>query len=183
MNNFVNRFDVSGEWSLPNWARITIGVVAVAGLAVATACTGGTAAIICGAALSGAITGAIIGGAIGAFSTGYNVVSGVTSIAPKANAHGSAFHKIATNMEAGNMAASGKYSEIGVNKSLKLMGMNGGLLRPDVTGISKKTRNKIVEVVSPRQKISYISDKMNKMLKINPRTTGKIISWVRKLFG
>ena len=214
MNNFVNRFDVSGEWSLPNWARITIGVVAVAGLAVATACTGGTAAVICGAALSGAITGAasgtvigaisggvtngkeglldgaasgflsgvIIGGAIGAVSAGYNVVSGVTSIAPKANAHGSVFHKIATNMEAGNMAASGKYFEIGVNKSLKSMGMNGGLLRPDVTGISKKTRNKIVEVVSPRQKISYISDKMNKMLKINPGTTGKIISWVRKLF-
>lgn len=73
MNNFVNRFDVCGGWSMPNWTKVTIGVVAIAGLTVA---------------------------------------SGATSIAPKANAHGSTFHKIATNMETGNMAASGKYSEM-----------------------------------------------------------------------
>lgn len=63
------------------------------------------------------------------------------------------------------------------------MGMKGELLRPDVTGVSKNAANKIVEVVSPKQKISYISDKMDKMLKLNPGTTGKIINWVRKLFS
>lgn len=39
MNNFVNRFDVCGGWSLPNWIKVTIGIVAIAGLTVATACT------------------------------------------------------------------------------------------------------------------------------------------------
>lgn len=63
------------------------------------------------------------------------------------------------------------------------MGMKGGLLRPDVTAVSKSAANKIVEVVSPKQKISYISNKMDKMLKLNPGTTGKIINWVRKLFS
>ena len=61
--------------------------------------------------------------------------------------------------------------------------MKGGLLRPDVTAVSKNAANKIVEVVSPKQKISYISNKMDKMLKLNPGTTGKIINWVRKLFS
>ena len=61
--------------------------------------------------------------------------------------------------------------------------MKGGLLRPDVTAVSKNGANKIVEVVSPKQKISYISNKMDKMLKLNPGTTGKIINWVRKSFS
>lgn len=61
--------------------------------------------------------------------------------------------------------------------------MKGGLLRPDVTAVSKNAANKIVEVVSPKQKISYISNKMDKMLKLNPGTTGKIVNWVRKLFS
>lgn len=63
------------------------------------------------------------------------------------------------------------------------MGMKGELLRADVTAVSKNAANKIVEVVSPKQKILYISDKMDKMLKLNPGTTGKIINWVRKLFS
>ncbi len=63
------------------------------------------------------------------------------------------------------------------------MGMKGELLRADVTAVSKNAANKIVEVVSPKQKISYISNKMYKMLKFNPGTTGKIINWVRKLFS
>ena len=57
LNNPVNRFDVNGNWSMPNWLKVTVGAVAIAGLAVATVCTGGAAAVICGAALSGAIAG------------------------------------------------------------------------------------------------------------------------------
>ena len=53
LNNPVNRFDVNGNWSMPNWLKVTVGAVAIAGLAVATVCTGGAAAVICGAALSG----------------------------------------------------------------------------------------------------------------------------------
>lgn len=62
------------------------------------------------------------------------------------------------------------------------MGLNGGLTRPDVTGIAKKGANKLVEVVSPRQSINTIKKKMSNMLFNNPGTGGKIVTWVRRLF-
>ena len=211
MNNPVNRFDVNGNWSLPNWAKVTIGAVAIAGLAVATVCTGGAAAVICGAALSGAIaggasgavmgaigggisggwqgaldgacsgfmSGTLIGGVTGAASAGLNIATGATTVV--GNAHGSTLHKLATNMEAGKMAASRQYSQIGVNKALKTMGLNG-TSRPDVIGVAKNGMNKIVEVVSPRQSTNYIINKMSNMLSNNPGSVGKIVNWVRRLF-
>ena len=210
-NNPVNRFDDNGNASLPNWAKVTIGAVAIAGLAVATVCTGGAAAVICGAALSGAIaggasgavmgaigggisgglqgaldgacsgfmSGTLIGGVTGAASAGLNIATGATTVV--GNAHGSTWHKLATNMEAGKMATSGQYSQIGVNKALKTMGLNG-TRRPDVIGVSKNGVNKLVEVVSPRQSTNYIINKMSNMLSNNPGSVGKIVTWVRRLF-
>ena len=70
MNNPVNRFDVNGNWSMPNWLKVTVGAVAIAGLAVATVCTGGAAAVVCGAALSGAIAGGASGAVMGAVGGG-----------------------------------------------------------------------------------------------------------------
>ena len=212
MNNPVNRFDVNGNWSMPNWLKVTVGAVAIAGLAAATVCTGGAAAAICGAALSGAIaggasgavmgaigggisggwqgaldgacsgfmSGTLIGGVTGAASAGLNIATGATTVV--GNAHGSILHKLATNMEAGKMVASGQYSQIGINKSLGKMGLNGGLTRPDVIGIGKNGVNKLVEVVSPRQSATYISTKMSNMLYNNPGAIGKIVNWVRRLF-
>ena len=211
LNNPVNRFDVNGNWSMPNWLKVTVGAVAIAGLAVATVCTGGAAAVICGAALSGAIaggasgavmgaigggisggwqgaldgacsgfmSGTLIGGATGAASAGLNIATGATTVV--GNAHGSTLHKLATNMEAGKMTASGQYSQIGVNKALKTMGLNG-TSRPDVIGIAKKGMNKLVEVVSPRQSTNYIINKMSNMLSNNSGSVGKIVNWVRRLF-
>lgn len=211
MNNSVNRFDVDGNCSLPNWAKVTIGAVAIAGLAVATVCTGGATAVICGAALSGAIaggasgivmgaigggisegwqgaldgacsgfmSGTLIGGVTGAVSAGLNIATGATTVV--GNAHGSTLHKLATNMEAGKMVASGQYSKIGVNKALKTMGLNGKK-RPDVIGVAKSGRNKFVEVVSPRQKTSIVVNKMSVMRSNNPGSIGKIVTWVRRLF-
>ena len=43
MNNPVNRFDVNGNWSLPNWAKITIGAVATVAAVTITVATGGAA--------------------------------------------------------------------------------------------------------------------------------------------
>ena len=211
MNNPVNRFDVNGNWSMPNWLKVTVGAVAIAGLAVATVCTGGAAAVVCGAALSGAIaggasgavmgaigggisggwqgaldgacsgfmSGTLIGGATGAASAGINIATGATTVLGKA--HGSILHKLATNMEAGKMTASGQYSQIGMNKALKTMGLNGAS-RPDVIGVAKNGINKLVEVVSPRQSIGYIIGKMANMLSGNPGAVGKIVTWVRRLF-
>lgn len=211
LNNPVNRFDTCGTWSMPNWLKITIGVAAIAGLAIATACTGGAAAVVFGAALSGAISGGVsgavmgaigggisggwqgvldgacsgfmsgtlIGGVTGAASAGLNIATGATTVV--GNAHGSTLHRLATNMEAGKMAASGQYSRIGMNRALKTMGLNE-TSRPDVIGVAKKGMNKLVEVVSPKQSTNSIINKMSKMLSNNPRSVGKIVKWVRKLF-
>ncbi len=211
MNNPINYFDTSGNWSLPNWAKVAIGATVIVGLAVATVCTCGTASVICGAALSGAISGGItgavvgaasgaisggkegaidgacsgfmegtlFGGIVGATTSGLGVVSGTTKITGKA--HGSTLHKFATNVEAGKMASTAKYSNIGLNKSLNTMGLKGSY-RPDIIGISKNGLNRIVEVVSPRQSTKYIVNKMSSILSNNSDSTGKIISWVRELF-
>ena len=210
-NDVINRFDDSGNWSLPNSVKVCIGVATIAGLAIATAFTGGAAAVVFGAALSGAVVGGASGAAIGAISggisggwkgavdgaasgfmsgtligsitgaasAGTNIARGTTTIVGKA--HGSTLHKLASNVEAGKMAASGKYSQIGLNKALKTMGLNG-TKRPDVIGIAKKGVNKIVEVVSPKQSTTYINNKMSTMLQSNTNTIGKVVTWVRNLF-
>ena len=212
-NNPIIGTDPSGH--IPRWLKNTLkvaaGVAVIGGLAVATAVTGGAAAVVAGAALSGAIaggasgavigtiggaiengwdgaldgavdgflSGAIIGGATGALSSGVNIARGTTQIVGKA--HGTILHKIASNMEAGKMAASGRYSQIGLNKSLSKMGLKGGAKRPDVIGIARKGKNKLVEVVSRSQKVSELTNKTAKMVSQNTNTTGKVISmkWAR----
>ncbi len=79
-NNPVNRYDSTGSWSLPNWAKVAIGVGIIAVAAVVTVATAGAsagpmvAAVHCVAkgALVGAITegakGAVTGAAQGAIS-------------------------------------------------------------------------------------------------------------------
>ena len=212
-NNPIIGTDPSGH--IPRWLKNTLkvaaGVAVIGGLAVATAVTGGAAAVVAGAALSGAIaggasgavigtiggaiengwdgaldgavdgflSGAIIGGATGALSSGVNIARGTTQIVGKA--HGTILHKIASNMEAGKMAASGRYSQIGLNKSLSKMGLKGRAKRPDVIGIARKGKNKLVEVVSRSQKVSELTNKTAKMVSQNTNTTGKVISmkWAR----
>jgi len=126
-------------------------------------------------AANGFLTGTIIGGITGAASGGINIASGSTQILGKA--HGSVLHKISTNMQAGKMAASGQYSIIGLNKSLKTMGLIG-TKRPDVVGIGMNNTNKLVEVVSPKQSPLFVSNKMTSMLNTNPGSKGKIVHWV-----
>jgi hypothetical protein len=114
---------------------------------------------------------------------GVNIASGTTTIV--GSAHGSTLHKMATNMQAGQMAASGQFSQTGLNRSLNTMGLKGSL-RPDVIGIGKSGTSTIIEVVSLKQSAMYIGTKRAGMVAQNPGSTGKIISWVRaigKLFG
>jgi len=52
-NNPVNRFDVNGNWSLPNWAKVVIGAVATVAAVAVTVATGGAAApVLIGVAVS-----------------------------------------------------------------------------------------------------------------------------------
>ena len=66
MNDPVNRFDVDGNWSLPNWAKVAIGAVATVAAVGITVATGGAAApLLIGVAastLSGAAIGYVTGG-------------------------------------------------------------------------------------------------------------------------
>lgn len=72
MNNPVNRFDVNGNWSLPNWAKIAIVAAAIAVGVIATAATGGAAAPVLVASLKIAATSAVISAVS---SAGISVVS------------------------------------------------------------------------------------------------------------
>ncbi len=52
-NNPANRFDENGNWSMPTWAKIVIGVAATAAAAIITVATGGAAApVLIGVAAS-----------------------------------------------------------------------------------------------------------------------------------
>ena len=71
-NNPVNRYDLDGNASLPNWAKVAIGVGIIAAAAAITVATGGAAAGTLLAAVNcaahGAMVGAMTQGAIGAVS-------------------------------------------------------------------------------------------------------------------
>ena len=63
LNNPVNRTDVNGNWSLPNWAKVTIGAVATIAAVTVTVATGGAAApvliSVAASTIGGAATSAI----------------------------------------------------------------------------------------------------------------------------
>ena len=61
----MNRTDADGGWSLPNWAKVTIGVAALAGAVALTVATGGGAAAVA-VGVAKAIGGAAVSTAVGA---------------------------------------------------------------------------------------------------------------------
>ena len=75
INNPMNRTDPDGTWSLPNWAKVAIGVAVIAVSAVATVATAGAAsgtlvaAVHCAAA--GALQGAVVQGTIAPYPSRY----------------------------------------------------------------------------------------------------------------
>ena len=140
MNNPVNRFDVDGNWSLPNWAtKLVVGVGAIvigAAVVAATAATGGAAtAAFVGAAVAGLKTAAVSGAISAAVSAGTRAVShrvstGSWSGAGKAAVHG-AVDGFANGFMTGGIMAGG--SQI-LSSAFKLAanagaatGRNGGL--------------------------------------------------------
>ena len=60
MNNPVNRFDVNGNWSLPNWAKVAIGAVATVAAVAVTVATGGAAAPVLFGVAASTIGGAAV---------------------------------------------------------------------------------------------------------------------------
>lgn len=60
MNDPVNRFDVGGNWPLPNWAKIAIGAVATIAAVAITVATGGAAAPVLIGVAASTISGAAV---------------------------------------------------------------------------------------------------------------------------
>jgi len=65
LNNPINRTDNGGDWSLPNWSKIAIGVGAIAIGVIATVATGGAAAPVLLASIKIAVTSAAVGAVLG----------------------------------------------------------------------------------------------------------------------
>lgn len=206
LNNPVNRADESGELSIPNWAKIGIGIAVIAGLAIATVATGGTAAIVCGAALTGSIlggsigavtggvmngtdgmytgflVGTISGGILGAVLSGGNIALGGIKVIGTAQKTGTVFHQAASNIEAGIMAMQpGRYSKITFDRALKTAGLIGRE-RPDVIGVARIGKNKLVEVVSKSQTTKQMYEKCKRMESKNKNMRkSKVVGWPGKI--
>lgn len=206
LNNPVNRADESGELSIPNWAKIGIGIAVIAGLAIATVATGGTAAIVCGAALTGSIlggsigavtggvmngtdgmytgflVGTISGGILGAVLSGGNIALGGIKVIGTAQKTGTVFHQAASNIEAGIMAMQpGRYSKITFDRALKTAGLIGRE-RPDVIGVARIGKNKLVEVVSKSQTTKQMREKCKRMESKNKNMQkSKVVGWPGKI--
>lgn len=132
----------------------------------------------CEGVAGGTFGGAVMGGGLAAV----NIASGTTAIV--GSAHGSPVHKLLSNVSAGNMASSGSYDTVYLNRGLKKAGLNlvnGSNLRPDVTGISKKVKSKVVEVVSAKQSVSSVVTKVEKMKTANKGIEGKTIKLLRNI--
>ena len=206
LNNPVNRADESGELSIPNWAKIGIGIAVIAGLAIATVATGGTAAIVCGAALTGSIlggsigavtggvmngtdgmytgflVGTISGGILGAVLSGGNIALGGIKVIGTAQKTGTVFHQAASNIEAGILAMQpGRYSKITFDRALKTAGLIGRE-RPDVIGVARIGKNKLVEVVSKSQTTKQMREKCKRMESKNKNMQkSKVVGWPGKI--
>ena len=123
-------------------------------------------------AADGFMFGAIIGGATGALTSGINIAAGGVKIVGSAQKTGSAFHRFASNIQAGKMSmALGRYSEIHLNRS-KGLGIKG--FRPDVTGITKNGL-RIVEVVSSTQTYASQVTKVAIMMGRYPHITNGLV--------
>jgi len=83
-NNPINRFDVNGNWSMPNWLKVTIGAVATVAAVAVTVATGGAAAPV----LIGVATSTIGGAAVSAVN--HRVTTGSWEGAGKAALDGAA---------------------------------------------------------------------------------------------
>lgn len=69
-NNPVNRFDVNGNWSLPNWLKVAVGAVATVAAVVVTVATGGAAAPVLIGVAASTVGGAAIGAVNHRITTG-----------------------------------------------------------------------------------------------------------------
>ena len=137
-NNPVNCFDVDGNWSLPNWVKVTVGAVATVAAVAITVGTGGAAAPL----LIGVATSTLAGAAIGYVTGGVQgMIDGACDgfmwggIGALGSSVASAVPKIAKAVKATKADP--------VKKALNQLDSSG--LRPGQTEIS---RSKVMKLVN-----------------------------------
>ncbi|MBQ8304831.1 MAG: RHS repeat-associated core domain-containing protein [Blautia sp.] len=115
LNSPITLSDDTGYFSIPNWAKVVVGVGTIAGLAVATALTGGAGGVVLAAALCGSVVGGTIGVGVGAMTNG---VDGA--------ANGFAYGTVAGGLIGGGLAggniASGTLKIIGTAQKTHTIG-------------------------------------------------------------
>ena len=128
LNNPMNRSDPNGSWSLPNWAKVAIGVAAIAVGVVATVATGGAAAPVLVASVQMAATSAVSGAVVGAISGAvkHRVTTGSWKGAGKAALDG-AIDGAVDGFMYGGIAAGATFTTIAV-KGIKIQEI--GRLKP-----------------------------------------------------
>ena len=161
-------------------AALTGAVTGGLGGAVSGAITGGLSGGMKGAvdgACTGFMSGTLIGGATSALTSSVSIATGAVKVIGSAQKTGTYFHRAASNLEAGKMTLQPwKYSKVTLDRSLKTAGMVGRQ-RPDVVGVARFGKSKLVEVVSKSQTYASMDKKCMYMMKINPGTRKKVISW------
>ena len=163
-NNPVNRFDAEGNLSLPNWLKIAVGAVALAGAVALTVATGGGAAAVAvgvakivGSVIVSTAAGAGIGyvkngkqGAIDGACNGF--MMGSLSACGGAALKYAKVHAATT----GSSNAMGKAGErmAGINQSAKKpIQINGRTRIPDAMTDTMLTEVKNVKYVSNTQQL------------------------------
>ncbi|MCQ2513418.1 MAG: hypothetical protein MJ092_08570 [Lachnospiraceae bacterium] len=128
-------------------------------------------------AVKGFSYGSIIGGVSGAVVAGGNIASGSVEIVGAAQKTGTAFHAEASNLEDGKMLLHpGKFSKITFDRALKTAGLKGSQ-RPDVIGVARYGKNRLVEVVSKSQTRKQMKAKCKNMIRHNPRSGYRVVNW------
>ena len=131
-------------------------------------------------ALSGAAIGSFVGGATGAVVSSVGIKLGVVEVIGSAQATGATLHQFASNVAAGAMTLQPwKYKKVLLNRSLNTAGLIGSK-RPDVIGVARFGKNKLVEVVSSSQRKVQMRDKLDWIINNgNPNSKSSVIDWAR----
>ena len=190
VNNPVNRFDDSGNLSLPNGIKVGIGALAIFVGIAATAATGGAVGVVVAASLKMAVTSAAIGAAGGAAANAvnYRVSTGSWHGAGKAALSG-AIDGAADGFMWGGISAGATFTTIAA-KGIKIQQI--GRLKPSnksgegYPGVQYKDRRgslKSLELHSPHKRGPHQQWHWQ-LNKWNPKTggiTGRSTHWT--LFG
>ena len=192
-NNPVNRFDAEGNLSLPNWLKIAVGAVALAGAVALTVATGGGAAAVAvgvakivGSVIVSTAAGAGIGyvkngkqGAIDGACNGF--MMGSLSACGGAALKYAKVHAATT----GSSNAMGKAGErmAGIDpKAKKSIEINGRTRIPDALTDVKLTEVKNVKYISNTQQLRDFADyahvkdlKMELFVRPNTRVAKSIL--------